>query len=326
MDVLGAAARRHCSSAVGDQQLSSVYTARVALGAYETRERRWRRRGCAWLALFLVAAAGSSARGTETARQILDRAEALDEGVRWWNDRSQRMQLTVQGGSAAPRRLALETFDRRRRGRQQESLVIFDAPAAKAGIALLGHMKGGVAAAQWLYLPETARVRQIAPSARMNHFDITDFTYHDFDVLTDMPHWKDADALATLQPPELVDGVNCYVIDLEPRLDHVAYGRIRLWLGAEDLVARQVEFFGKSEARGILTWLFGSQQDADDRPIRRFRQRDIRNVGAIPVAYHVEAESPAEDSRTIVEILEVRFDQGLADGFFSPATLGTKTR
>ena len=325
MDVLSSAAWRHRGSAVSDQQIPCECKARGGY-AHEAPARRWRSPAAAWLALLLVASAGSAAHGMETARQILDRAEALDEGVRWWNDRYQRMQLTIQDGSGAPRHLALETFDRRRHGRHQDSLVIFSAPAEKAGIALLGQMKGGVAADQWLYLPETAGVRQIARDARMNHFDITDFTYHDLDVLTDMPHWKDADALPTLQPQELVDGVNCYVIDLEPRLEYVAYGRIRLWLGAEDLVARQVEFFAKREARGILTWLFGNREDADNRPIRRFRQRDIRNVGAIPVAYHVEAESPAEDSRTSIEIVDVRFDQGFADAFFSPATLGTKTR
>ncbi|MGH7786255.1 MAG: outer membrane lipoprotein-sorting protein [Candidatus Binatia bacterium] len=284
---------------------------------------RWRSAVC--FSLLLIAAASSPASAAETAQQILDRREAIDAGARWWNDRYQRMHLTVEEAGTAPRHLTLETYDRRQHGRQQQSLVIFLAPAAKAGIALLGHTQGGAAAAQWLYMPETARVRQVAPSARMNRFDITDFTYHDLDVLTDMTHWKDADARSTLLPPEIIDGVACHVIDLEPRLEHVAYGRIRLWLGGEDLVARQIEFYVRTEVPGLLARFFGDNESADDRPIRRFRQKDIRNVGPIPVAYRIEAESPPDDSRTIVEILDVSFDRGLTDAFFSPGSLGTKT-
>jgi Outer membrane lipoprotein-sorting protein len=274
--------------------------------------------------LFLVVFV-SGAWAAETARQILDRAKALDDGSRWWNDRYQRMQLSVEEG-ASTRHLELEMYDRREHDRRQQSLIIFLAPAVKAGIALLGHTEGGKPANQWLYTPETRRVRQIAKTGRSNRFDITDFTYHDLDVLTDMPNWSEEEARSKLLDSETIDGVACNVIELEPRLEHVVYGRVLLWLGRDDLVARRVEFYKIPEPRGLLARLFGGGEDDSKQPVRRFRQKDIRNVGSIPVAHRIEVETPAEHTRTTIDVVAVRFDQGLTDAFFSPGSLSTRSR
>lgn len=265
------------------------------------------------------------ARATESARQILDRRKALDDGSQWWNDRYERMNLSVQEGASA-RHLELETYDRKEHGRKQQSLIVFLTPAEKAGIALLGHTEGGKPANQWLYTPETRRVRQIAKTGRLNRFDITDFTYHDLDVLTDLPNWTEEEARSKLRDPETLDGVACHVIELEPRLEHVAYGRVLLWLGRDDLVARQVEFYKKPEPRGFLAWLLGDGEDESKQPVRRFRQKDIRNAGSIPVAHRIEVETPAEHTRTTIDVVGVRFNQGLTDAFFSPGSLSTRTR
>jgi hypothetical protein len=278
--------------------------------------------------LIVLLGSGRPARCTEeTARQILDRREALEQTTRWWNDRYQRMRLTVDADDTAPRHLEIETFDRRQHGRSEQELVVFIAPAEKAGVALLGHIEAGKPAQQWLYSPASRRVRQVARDARQERFDITDFTYADLDILTDMPHWTEEDARSTLQPPDTIAGVPCHVIDLEPRLAHIPYGRVRLWLGRDDLVPRQVEFYPRPTDTRILSSLTARlfAGPAGERPVRRFRQSDVRTVGAIPVAYRVEAETPDERTRTLIEIVEVSFEKGLSEGFFSPASLGAKS-
>ena len=277
------------------------------------------------MALLFLAAFVMAASASETARQILDRAKELDDGARWWNDRYQRMNLTVEEGASA-RHLELETYDRKQHGRKHQSLIVFLTPAEKGGIALLGHTEGGKPASQWLYTPETRRVRQIAKAGRLNRFDITDFTYHDLDVLTDMPDWTEDEASSNLRDSETIDGVTCHVIELEPRLEHVVYGRVLLWLGRDDLVARQVEFYKRPEPRGFFGWFFGSGDDDAKQPVRRFRQKDIRNVDLIPVAHRIEVETPAEHTRTTIDVVEAHFNRGLTDAFFSPGSLGTRTK
>jgi hypothetical protein len=285
----------------------------------------WASKRSALLAGLTLALAASAA-SAETAREILDRQQTLDAGPRRWADRYQRMQLTVTDRGGSGRHLEIETYDRKEPDQRQKSRVIFSAPTEKAGIELLGYPQRGQAGSQWLYAPEFRRVRQVAPSARANRFDITDFTYHDLDVITDLPNWTEQDAASTLRGTESVDGVACYVIELTPHLEHVAYPRIVLWLGTDDLVARQVEFYNEREQAGVLGRLLGGALGggaAATEPVRRFRQRDIRTVGAIPVAYHIEIETPAEATKTTIEVVDVRFDQGLTESFFSPGSLGT---
>ena len=55
----------------------------------------------------------ASAAPAETAREILDRQRGLDEGPRRWQDRYQRMQLTVAEGGGSARHLEIEVFDRK---------------------------------------------------------------------------------------------------------------------------------------------------------------------------------------------------------------------
>jgi hypothetical protein len=109
-------------------------------------------------------------------------------------------------------------------------------------------------------------------------------------------------------------------------LDYVAYGRIRVWLGQADLVARQVEFYEKPPQRGFFARLFGRASASGDQPVRRFRQQDMRYVGPIPVAHRIEVESPAERSRTLIDVVDVSFNKGLTDAFFGPASLTRRSR
>ncbi len=272
------------------------------------------------LAVVLLSLLAGAVSAQETARQILDRAKALDDGPRWWNDREQRVKLEVAMGGPSRLHLELETFDRKERGRRQQSLIVFLAPAEKAGIALLGHTVGGAPARQWLYTPATKRVREVAKEGKLRRFDVTDFTYHDLDLLTDLLNWTDDEAGSTLKGSEIVGGVPCHVIELEPHLPYVVYSRVMLWLDKADLVPRQVEFYEAPKRAGLFG-LFGDRSADDGRPVRRYHQSDIRMIGPVPVAHRIEVETPAEGSRTTVQVEQVRFDQGLNEAFFEPGRL-----
>ena len=49
--------------------------------------------------LMLLVGLAGAARAAETARQILDRRKALDDTTRHWDDRHQKMKLTIVGRS-----------------------------------------------------------------------------------------------------------------------------------------------------------------------------------------------------------------------------------
>ncbi|MBX3026336.1 outer membrane lipoprotein-sorting protein [bacterium] len=270
---------------------------------------------CGLLVSGLVAASPALAAEEETARQILDRQRALDEGARRWSDRHQRLAMEVVTPEHAPRSMTLDLFDKKTAPGEQRTIAFFSAPASARGTAFLGVTHPDRAADQWLYLPELRRARRVGGAARHSGFVGTDLTYHDLDLLAEMPHWSEADATAARRGEETIDGVPCHVIELTPVREDIGYQRIVLWLGRDDLVARRVDLHEQAPARG---W-FGRGGDA--MPTRRIEQRDIRRVGAIPVPFRAEVHTPAAGSRTIISFERVTFDLSLPDELFTQPAL-----
>lgn len=262
--------------------------------------------------LVFVLALAAAARAGETARQILDRQRLLDQGARRWSDRHERLALEVLAPPRAPRQMTLDLFDRKYPDGQQKTMAYFSAPDTVKGTAFLAITHPGRPADQWLYLPVARRARRIGGEVRKEGFVGTDFTYHDLDLLAAMPSWTEADATSTLRREESVDGVPCYVIELTPQREDIGYQRIVLWLGRDDLIARQVELYETAPSSG---W-FGLGGSATP-PTRRIRQSDVRTVGTIPVPYRAEVETPSAGSKTTVSFTDIAFDQDLPDGLFS---------
>ena len=253
--------------------------------------------------VLLFVLAGTSAFGAETARQILDRREALEKGVEHWDDRQQKLEFLIHSSGADLKR-ELDLYEKRYADDERKSVVFFGAPPEVKGTAFLAFTHKGKPGDQWLYLPELQRVRQITSNTRTQSFVGTDLTYHDLDILTEMISWTEADAASSLRPDETVDGVACWVIELAAKRDDIKYKRIVLWLGKDDLVPRRLEFY-----------------DDDPQPTKRITQSDVRKVGAIPVAYKTKVETPTKNSSTDVTVVETKFNQKLADDLFTQKAL-----
>ena len=254
----------------------------------------------ATLALALLAALAAPLHAEETARQILDRRKALDDTTRNWTDRHQRMQMRILDRRGGERKRDLELYDRREPGDEQKTILFFLTPAEVKGTAFLAFTHKGRPADQWLYLPELKRVRQITARSRSESFVGTDLTYHDLDLIQEMPSWTEEDARSSLRPPETIDGTATHVIELAPQREDIRYKKVVLWLGTEDLVPRRLEFY----------------EDGGE-PKKRVTQGDVRLEGKIPVAHRVEAATPAAGSRTEIDVSDVQFDQHLDPEVFS---------
>ena len=256
------------------------------------------------MALVAFVAIGPVVHGAETAREILDRRKALDDGARHWTDRQQRMRFVIVAGSGGERRRELSVYERRYADDEIKSVVFFHAPAEVKGTALLAFTHKGRQGEQWLYLPALARVRVISGSARREKFVGTDLTYHDLDLIQEMSTWSEDDATSKLLGEGDVGGTAVYNIELTPRREDIGYEKIMLGLGREDLVPRRIEFY-----------------ENGDVPAKQIMQSDVRAVGPIPVAHKIEVQTPAAKSATTIEVSEIKFDQGLKDDLFTQRTL-----
>jgi hypothetical protein len=55
--------------------------------------------------------------------------------------------------------------------------------------------------------------------------------------------------------------------------------------------------------------------------VKRVQQGDLHDVGAIPVARHVEVETPAKGSKTTIESSDAAYDQHLDEQLFTTEAL-----
>ncbi len=258
-------------------------------------------RCCGLSVLVLLLAAPAFA---ESAREILDRSRALDDGPQHWVDRRQKLRLRIVDRRGVTRTRELEMSEKRYPGGERKMILFFSAPPEVDGTGFLSFMHKERAADQWLYVPELQRVRQIAVSVRNQSFVGTDLTYHDLDIITEINSWSEAEAASSLRGPESVDGVSCHAIELTPKRKDIGYEKIVVWLGTDDLFPRRLE-------------LFRSATEA----AKRITQSDIRRFGAIPVAYRVNVETLGVGSGTTIEVLDVRFDQNISDDAFTQGAL-----
>jgi hypothetical protein len=247
----------------------------------------------------------------ETAREVLDRRAHLDRTARHWNDREQRVNLTLEKARGGIQHQTLVIYERRRADGHDQTLVIVETPAAVKGTALLSYSHPGRSDEQWAYLPAIKRVRQIATSkaGRSEAFARTDLSFHDLDILQNMTSWPEQDAPAVLLGEEMLDGVATYRIEIRPTRPDVYYARIVMWLGKDDVITRRSEFFSDGA-----------------EALKRIDYGNIRPVDGIPVAHRLEARTLAAQSRTVMDVERVRFNQNLEADLFTQRTLARGKR
>jgi len=235
-----------------------------------------------------------------TAREILDKAKALDDTTRHWTDRTQRMTLIIKDGGGAERRRELTVYTKRYPADEDKAITFISAPAEVRGVGFLQWSHHGRDDEQWLYLPELKRTRQIAARLRDENFVGTDFTFRDLQILTDLLRWTEAEAATKLSGEETVGGSPCHMIELRPKQEGMPYSRIVVWMDRDKLTPRQLDFYDLEAARAKTLAL-----------------QDVRDLGPIPTPHHLEMQNLKKGSRTVVDLAEVKYDTGLSDDLFT---------
>lgn len=238
-----------------------------------------------------------------TAREVLDSALHLDDTVRHWSDRTERLTLVIHGPEGERRR-EISVYAKRGAGGQEKTVCFIAAPADVKGVGLLQWMEPGRADEQWLYLPQFQRTRRIAASLQDERFAGTDFTFRDLTILARLLRWSEAEAPTALLGETPVDGRPAYRLELRPHQEGMPYGRLVLWLDKERLTPVRLDFYDRSAVQ-----------------VKRLVLGDIRDVGRIPTPYRMEMDSLTKGSRTVARLDGVTYDSGLADALFTEHAL-----
>ncbi|HZR83228.1 MAG TPA: outer membrane lipoprotein-sorting protein [Candidatus Binatia bacterium] len=240
----------------------------------------------------------------DDARDLIEQARRLNDGARAWKDRQQTLALEIFDGRGGTRRRELVMKTLRGHGGEDKTITVFREPSEVRGTSFLQFAHKDRDAEQWLYLPELKRVRQITSRAKDQSFMGTDFSYRDLELLTDVLEWTADEARATSKGNDTIDGDEAALIELVPLKKDVGYSRIVIALSRRDLVIRRMEFY----------------RDAD-APKKVLRLDRIEPAGVVPTARRLEMVQPDAGTRTVVDVSDVRYDQGLAEDLFTQRAL-----
>ena len=186
------------------------------------------------------------------------------------------------------------------------TLIRFQDPAEVRGVGLLSINQAGTAEKrgagdrQWMYTPAIQRVRRIAAQERRQRFLGTDFTNEDMGerVLDDFQY-------KLLQEREMIDGRPAYKIEARPVApDRSQYAYLYLWVPHDIPYATVVEMY-----------------DRQGQLLRVLRASQLEQLSGIWIARRLEMRSPVENTRTVLQVEEVRFNTGLKADLFTQQAL-----
>jgi hypothetical protein len=158
-----------------------------------------------------------------------------------------KMRLTNRSGRESLRSLKLNTLEVV--GEGDKSLTIFDSPRDIKGTAFLSFTHALVPDEQWLYLPALKRVKRISSSNKSGPFLGSEYAFED------LTSFEIAKYGYQYIQDEVVDGIDCFKIELTPKYKHSGYTKQIAWFDKERYIVIKIEYYDRKESL-LKTQLF----------------------------------------------------------------------
>lgn len=219
-----------------------------------------------------------------TAKEIVDRANRKANGES--SQGTMKMTIVRPGWS---REVTMKSWSKT----TEYYMIYITAPAKDKGQVFLKRQNE-----MWNYMPSIDRMIKIPPSMMSQSWMGSDFTNDDLvrmnSIVEDFEH--------ELIGNEVIEGYECYVIELIPKPDAaVVWGKIRLWISKIDFYELKGEYF-----------------DEDGELVNSMTSSEIKQMGdrSLPSKMvMVPADKPG--NQTILEMIDVVFNQPIEEDFFS---------
>ncbi len=222
----------------------------------------------------------------EQAEMILQQVEDNLIGENAPQDISSLMQMSIIRSGEKKERL-LEAWTKNNRSGDDWRVLKFKSPADVKGIALLVLSEDQM----YIYLPEFKRVRRIASSNKKGCLFGSDFSYEDLST----------SGFSRFYNSKLSkeDG-RFFYLELTPKPEvSKPYSRIELIVEKSVMLPAEIKMFGKNQK----LWKHCLQK--------------FQKVGKYNIINYFEMNDLQKNSRTILELKEVKVDQNVDDEIFS---------
>ena len=179
------------------------------------------------------------------------------------------------------------------------SMSLITAPAQDKGTVYLKRKREA-----WNWIPSIERTIKLPPSMMSQSWMGTDLTNDDLinssSIVEDYTH--------KLIGEEIIDGRNCYKIELDPKPQAaVVWGKIVTWIDKKDYIQMKSQFF-----------------DEDGNVVNTMNFTNIKNMGGRMIPTHFEViPSDKPGNKTILIYDNLVFDKPISDNFFTVQNMHT---
>jgi len=150
------------------------------------------------------------------------------------------MELRNKHGDSSVRNLRLKTLEVN--GDGDKSMSIFDQPADVKGTAFLTYSHAVKPDNQWLYLPALKRVKRINSKNKSGPFMGSEFAFED------LGSQEIAKYTYKYIKDEVLNGVDCFVIEQYPAYKHSGYTRQIVWINKAEYRPEKIVFYDRKNS------------------------------------------------------------------------------
>jgi outer membrane lipoprotein-sorting protein len=184
----------------------------------------------------------SSTAWADAAQRGLEIIQEMDKRDTGWGDTQADLQMVLKNrnGDEHVRSLKLKSLEVI--GDGDKSLSIFDSPRDIKGTAFLSFTHALEADEQWLYLPALKRVKRISSSNKSGPFLGSEFAFEDLSSF-EVNKYR-----YQYLRNELIEDIDCFVIESYPEYQHSGYKRVQIWIDAHRYIPIKIDYYDRKDA------------------------------------------------------------------------------
>ncbi len=183
-----------------------------------------------------------------------------------------------------------------------KTITVFLSPASVKNTRFLTVENQGRDDDQWIYLPALGKVKRISAAERGGSFMGSDFSYSDMNSIS----MSVDEAEHVLLREEKVADADCYVVESVPKQSG-DYGKSVVWVDKAKSVVMKVEFYAKDKATVL----------------KRLEAASVEKIQGHWLARKMTMTTVATEHKTMIEIIQAKFDMQVNPGYFTVYFLET---
>jgi outer membrane lipoprotein-sorting protein len=224
-----------------------------------------------------------------TGKEIINRVNELMNRDTVWA----KVKMTILTTSGKKRTFIYESFSK---DKGEKNLIRYLEPKKLRGQAILMLNNADDI---WVYFPRTRRVRKLATHAKKRRMEGSDFSYEDMGSGETFIK----EFIPKRLGDEKVEKRDCFKIELTRKEGgDVSYSRIIMWVDKERFIPIVVDYYdGKNP----------------NLHLKRLILSDIKVIDGVPTAMKMIMHNKLDNTRTVVEFLDVKYDVKLDDSLFT---------